>query len=115
MAKSASIDEKSAGLLTPPVNELIHERTRLAIISALAVNDTLSFKELKQLLGATDGNLSIHARKLESAGYIECRKSFQQRMPKTEYRLTRTGRGMLEAYLTHMESLIAAVRRRPEA
>lgn len=92
------------------LDRLIHERTRLAIVSALAVNASLTFNELKQLLGATDGNLSVHARKLEDAGYVACTKSFAGRMPKTEYRLTASGRRALEKYLDHMEALIRATR-----
>jgi DNA-binding MarR family transcriptional regulator len=92
------------------LDRLIHERTRLAIISALAVNTSLTFSELKELLGASDGNLSVHARKLEDAGYIACTKSFAGRVPKTEYRLTTTGRRALEKYLNHMEALIQATR-----
>src|ERR1700734_2937421 len=88
------------------LDRLIHERSRLAIVSALAVNDSLTFNELKELLHVTDGNLSVHARKLEDAGYIGCAKSFDGRMPKTEYRLTATGRRALEKYLNHMEALI---------
>jgi len=94
----------------PQVDQLIHERIRLGIVSALAVNDSLTFKELKTLLQTTDGNLSIHARKLEQAGYIACHKSFEGRMPKTEYELTATGRKMFEKYLGHMEALIQAMR-----
>ena len=93
-------------------DRLIHERTRLAIVSALAVNPSLAFNELKQLLRVTDGNLSVHARKLEDAGYIGCAKSFAGRMPKTEYRLTLLGRRALEKYLDHMEALIHATRER---
>jgi DNA-binding MarR family transcriptional regulator len=92
------------------LDRLIHERTRLAIISALAVNASLTFSELKELLGASDGNLSVHARKLEDAGYIACTKSFAGRVPKTEYRLTTAGRRALEKYLNHMEALIQATR-----
>src|SRR5579859_5885214 len=92
------------------LDRLIHERTRLAIISALAVNTSLTFSELKELLGASDGNLSVHARKLEDAGYIACTKSFSGRVPKTEYRLTTAGRRALEKYLNHMEALIQATR-----
>lgn len=94
------------------LDRVIHERTRLAIISALAVNESLTFRELKQLLGASDGNLSVHARKLEDAGYIACAKSFANRLPKTEYRLTASGRRALEKYLDHMEALIRATRER---
>lgn len=91
-------------------DRLIHERTRLAIISTLAVNESLSFNELKRLVHATDGNLSVHARKLEEAGYITCIKSFEGRIPKTEYRLTTAGRQALERYLNHMEAIIKAAR-----
>ena len=96
----------------PQVDQLIHERIRLGIVSALAVNDSLTFKELKELLQTTDGNLSVHARKLEEANYITCQKSFDKRMPKTEYKLTATGRKMFERYLNHMEALIQAIRER---
>jgi DNA-binding MarR family transcriptional regulator len=96
----------------PQVDQLIHERIRLGIVSALAVNDSLTFKELKTFLQTTDGNLSIHARKLEQAGYIVCHKSFDKRIPKTEYQLTPTGRKMFEKYLGHMEALIQAMRER---
>jgi DNA-binding HxlR family transcriptional regulator len=89
---------------------LIHERMRLGIVSALAVNDALSFSELKQLLGATDGNLSVHARKLEEAGLIVCKKYFEGRKPRTDFSLTGEGREVLERYLNHMESLIKAMR-----
>ncbi|MGH9728266.1 MAG: winged helix-turn-helix domain-containing protein [Candidatus Acidiferrales bacterium] len=92
------------------LDRIIHERTRLGIISALAVNATLSFNELKKLVGASDGNLSVHARKLEDAGYIACTKSFAGRLPKTEFRLTTSGRRALEHYLDHMEALIRATR-----
>jgi len=89
---------------------IIHERTRLAIVSTLAVNSVLSFAELKKLLNLTDGNLSIHTQKLEAAGYVDCKKGFAGRVPRTEYRLTKKGRRALEDYLVHMEKLIAAVR-----
>lgn len=92
------------------LNRLIHERTRLAIISALAVNDKLSFTELKKLLKTSDGNLSVHARKLEEANYIECAKGFEGRVPRTEYRITKEGRKVLKDYLAHMERIIGAVR-----
>ncbi|HWG57436.1 MAG TPA: transcriptional regulator [Candidatus Acidoferrales bacterium] len=92
------------------LDRLVHERTRLAIVSALAVNTKLSFADLKQLLRATDGNLSVHARKLEDAGYLTCTKSFKGRLPKSEYRLTAAGRRALEKYLDHMEALIRATR-----
>jgi DNA-binding MarR family transcriptional regulator len=94
----------------PDLDRLIHERMRLGIVSALAANRSLTFGELKDLLNTTDGNLSVHARKLEDAGYIACGKSFEGRMPKTEYRLTAAGRKALEKYLNHMEALIGAMR-----
>ena len=94
------------------LDPLIHERIRLGIVSALAVNDRLSFNELKRVLNTTDGNLSVHARKLEEAEYIVCRKSFDGRVPRTEYRLTTAGRRALERYLDHMEALIEAMRER---
>lgn len=92
------------------LDRLIHERVRLGIVSALAVNESLSFNELKDMLSLTDGNLSVHARKLEEAGYVECTKSFEGRVPRTEFRLAQTGRRALAAYLDHMEALIQAVR-----
>ncbi len=92
------------------LDRLIHETMRLGIVSALAVNPTLSFNELKSILKTTDGNLSVHARKLEGAGYIECRKSFEGRIPRTEYSLTHAGRQALEKYLAHMEAVIRAAR-----
>ena len=94
------------------LDRLIHERLRLGIVSALAVNDSLSFSDLKKLMRTTDGNLSVHARKLEEADYITCTKSFEGRMPKTQYKLTATGRRALERYLDHMEALIRATRER---
>jgi DNA-binding HxlR family transcriptional regulator len=94
------------------LDRLIHERIRLGIVSALAVNRSLTFNELKALLKTTDGNLSVHARKLEEADYIVCTKSFDGRLPKTEYRLTGLGRKTLEKYLDHMEALIRATRER---
>jgi DNA-binding HxlR family transcriptional regulator len=94
------------------LDRLIHERIRLGIVSALAVNRSLTFNELKALLKTTDGNLSVHARKLEEADYILCTKSFDGRLPKTEYRLTAAGRRALEHYLDHMEALIRATRER---
>jgi DNA-binding HxlR family transcriptional regulator len=93
------------------LDRVIHERIRLGIVSALAVNESLSFNELKGLLETTDGNLSVHARKLEEADYITCTKSFEGRLPRTEYRITRPGRDALERYLSHMESLIEAIRK----
>ena len=92
------------------LDRLIHERIRLGIVSALAVNESLSFNDLKRLMKTTDGNLSVHARKLEEADYISCTKSFEGRTPRTEYRLTAAGRRALERYLNHMESLIQATR-----
>jgi DNA-binding MarR family transcriptional regulator len=92
------------------LDRLIHERIRLGIVSALAVNDSLSFNDLKKLLRTTDGNLSVHARKLEDAGYIAVTKSFEGRVPHTDFRITATGRRVLEKYLAHMEALIRATR-----
>jgi DNA-binding HxlR family transcriptional regulator len=92
------------------LDRLIHERLRLGIVSALAVNDRLTFNDLKRLLQTTDGNLSVHARKLEDAQYIGCEKTFDGRMPRTEYRLTTAGRRAFEKYLAHMEAIIKAVR-----
>src|SRR5690242_17650555 len=97
---------------TPKLDRLIHERLRLGILSALSVNDSLTFNELKKLIETTDGNLSVHARKLEEAGYISVTKSFEGRMPRTDYRLTAAGRRALERYLDHMEALIQAMRER---
>ena len=128
MAKSSTIRQERFPRarereVTPPVttgpshetlpsdlDRLIHERVRLGIVSALAVNRSLTFNELKAMLKATDGNLSVHARKLEEADYIVCAKSFDGRLPKTEYRLTPAGRRALERYLNHMEALIRATR-----
>ncbi|MEX1181747.1 MAG: transcriptional regulator [Gemmatimonadota bacterium] len=94
----------------PTLDRLIHERMRLGILSALAVNDVMSFNDLKQVLDTTDGNLSVHARKLEEADYVTCSKAFHDRVPRTDYRITRSGRRALERYLAHMEALIQAVR-----
>ncbi len=96
----------------PHLDRLIHEKLRLGIISALAAAPSLTFSELKKLLDTTDGNLSVHARKLEEAEYVECLKSFEGRVPKSEYRLTATGRKALERYLDHMEALVHAMRGR---
>jgi DNA-binding MarR family transcriptional regulator len=96
----------------PDLDRLIHERLRLGIVSALAANQSLTFNDLKKLLDTTDGNLSVHARKLEEAGYVECSKSFEHRLPKTEYKLTASGRKALEKYLNHMEAIIHAMRER---
>jgi len=96
--------------LSGEFDRLIHERIRLGIVSALAVNRSLTFNELKTLLKTTDGNLSVHARKLEEAGYVVCTKSFEGRTPRTDYRLAPAGRRALERYLEHMEALIRATR-----
>jgi DNA-binding MarR family transcriptional regulator len=102
----------NAEAVAPDLDRLIHERMRLGIVSALAVNDSLTFNQLKALLRTTDGNLSVHARRLEEADYIGCTKSFDGRLPKTEFRLTVAGRRALERYLNHMEALIQATRER---
>ncbi len=96
----------------PELDKLIHERLRLAIVSALAVNESLSFGDLKELVKTTDGNLSVHARKLEDAAYIACTKGFDGRVPRTEFRITVTGRKALERYLDHMDAVIRAARQR---
>jgi DNA-binding transcriptional ArsR family regulator len=101
---------QTAAAQIPDFDRLIHERVRLAIISALAANESLTFSQLKKLLDTTDGNLSIHSRKLEDAGYVSCEKSFEGRVPKTEYRITAAGRKALNQYLDHMEALIRAMR-----
>ena len=103
--KGKAGDESPLGL-----DRLIHERLRLGIVSALAVNDSLSFNDLKRLMNTTDGNLSVHARKLEEAHYVTCNKSFEGRVPKTSYTLTPLGRRALERYLDHLEALIRATR-----
>jgi DNA-binding HxlR family transcriptional regulator len=109
--KSAAAGQSETRKKSPlELDRLIHERLRLGIVSALAVNERLTFNDLKRLLRTTDGNLSVHARKLEDAQYVSCEKSFQGRMPRTEYTLTAAGRRALEKYLTHMESIIQAVR-----
>jgi len=95
----------------PNLDRLIHERMRLGIVSALAANDSMTFNDLKGLMNTTDGNLSVHARKLEEGGYILCTKSFEGRLPKTEYKLTAAGRRALENYLSHMETIIAQMKR----
>ena len=107
-----SVRPVAAQPVSANLDRLIHERIRLGIVSALAVNRSLTFNELKNLLKTTDGNLSVHARKLEEAQYIQCTKSFENRLPKTEYRLTAAGRRALERYLDHMETLIQAMRDR---
>jgi DNA-binding HxlR family transcriptional regulator len=108
--KLRAVRGRAIGSAAPELDRLIHERLRLAIVSALAVNDSLTFNELKRLMRTTDGNLSVHARKLEEAGYITCTKSFERRVPRSEYRLTTAGRRALERYLDHMEALIHATR-----
>ena len=126
MARQATARKSDAGIVKSEVrstraeaakkqsplelDRLIHERLRLGIVSALAVNDRLTFNDLKALLQTTDGNLSVHARKLEDAEYLTCEKSFDGRVPRTEYRLTAAGRRALEKYLVHMEAIIKAVR-----
>ncbi len=102
--------EKAAETVSTDLDKVIHERLRLGIISALAANETMSFNDLKSLLQTSDGNISVHARKLEEAKYLTCEKSFQGRIPKTEYRITDEGRKALERYLNHMEALISAMR-----
>ena len=92
------------------LDPIVHERVRLAIVSALAVRNHMAFADLKSLLGLTDGNLSVHARKLEDAGYVTCSKSFAGRVPRTEYRLTAAGRRALDRYLEHMEAVIRSTR-----
>jgi DNA-binding transcriptional ArsR family regulator len=96
--------------MAPALDKIIHERIRLGIVSALAVNERLTFNELKRLLHTSDGNVSVHASKLEDAGYLACTKSFEGRVPKTEYKLTATGRKALDRYLGHMEAIIQAIR-----
>ena len=113
MAKSAAVrksERVSAPQPIPDLDRVIHEKTRLAIVSALAVNAALTFNELKAILETTDGNISVHARKLEEANYITAKKSFEGRMPRTEYALTAAGRRALEKYLNHMEAIIKATR-----
>ena len=109
-AKSAHAGVRAPVSHAPDLDRLIHERLRLGIVSALAVNESLSFGDLKKLLNTSDGNLSVHARKLEEAQYVACTKSFEGRLPRTEYRLTAAGRRALERYLEHMEALIRATR-----
>jgi DNA-binding transcriptional ArsR family regulator len=119
VAKSARLHELASGPQAVPatsgnaakaLDRVIHERLRLGMLSALAVNDSLTFRELKEALDTTDGNLSVHSRKLEEAGYVVCTKRFEGRVPCTEYRLSDQGREALEQYLTHMEALIRATR-----
>jgi DNA-binding MarR family transcriptional regulator len=103
-------DRTAVAISSATIDRVIHERLRLAIVGALAVNPSLSFTELKHLLGMTDGNLSVHARKLEDAGYIACTRGMDGRIPRTEYRLTPAGRAALNQYLARMEALIKAMR-----
>ena len=105
MRRTAEVETNPVGL-----NQLIHGRVRLGIVSALAVEESLTFNELKERLETSDGNLSVHARRLEEAGYVEVNKSFERRHPRTDYRLTASGRRALERYLDHMEALIDRVR-----
>ena len=122
MAKNLAIKDKqkdhgltvarAAENVSNELDKVIHERMRLGIISALAANERLSFTELKRLLDTTDGNISVHARKLEDAGYLTCEKSFKGRTPLTEYKITSSGRKALERYLDHMEALINAMKQR---
>lgn len=104
--------EKAAENVSNDLDKVIHERMRLGIISALAANERLSFTELKNLLATSDGNISVHARKLEDAGYLTCEKSFKGRSPLTEYAITNAGRAALRRYLDHMEALITAMKGR---
>jgi DNA-binding transcriptional ArsR family regulator len=119
VAKNARVHDIGGGLSAVPggtgnnakaLDRVIHERLRLGMVSALAVNDSLTFRELRDALDTTDGNLSVHSRKLEEAGYVSCTKRFEGRIPCTEYRLSDKGREALEQYLTHMEALIRATR-----
>jgi DNA-binding MarR family transcriptional regulator len=110
-ARRSASTPGAPGAAAASLDRVIHERARLGIVSALAANPSLSFQELKGLLGLTDGNLAIHARRLEEAGYVACTKGFEGRVPRTEYRLTAAGRKALAAYLEHMESIIRAARK----
>jgi len=106
--RGKAADDSPLGL-----DRLIHERLRLGIVSALAVNESLSFNDLKQLMNTTDGNLSVHARKLEDAGYVTCTKEFSGRTPRTTYRITSNGRRAFDRYLAHLEALVTAMKNRP--
>jgi DNA-binding transcriptional ArsR family regulator len=106
VARNAARARERVGAALPDLDRLIHERVRLGIVSALAAGDRLTFRELKTLLRLTDGNLSVHARRLEEAGYLSCTKSFEGRMPRTEYRLTAEGRRAFERYLGHLEAIV---------
>ena len=107
---TVSIDVQAGKTNPVALDPIIHVRVRLGIVSALAVEQSLTFNELKERLDTSDGNLSVHARRLEEAGYVEIRKSFEGRIPRTDYRLTETGRQALQRYLDHMEALIERVR-----
>jgi DNA-binding transcriptional ArsR family regulator len=109
-ARAAHPSAKPAARRLPELDRLIHERMRLGIVSALAASESLTFLELRRLLDATDGNLSVHARRLEEAGYVSCAKSFDGRVPKTVYRLTAEGRRAFERYLDHLEAVVAHAR-----
>lgn len=113
MAKTATARKADAApqrVQIPDLDRTIHEKTRLSILSALAVNPSLTFNELKDILETTDGNISVHARKLEEAGFVSCKKGFDGRVPRTEYALTAAGRRAFEKYLNHMEAVIRAAR-----
>ena len=110
-ARTAGAQHSGLEISLPDFDRVIHEKMRLGIVSALAVSESLTFNELKRLLQTTDGNLSVHARRLEEANYVECSKSFEGRMPRTEYKLTAEGRKAFERYLNHMEALIQAMKR----
>lgn len=110
--RSAARPSAPSPIRTQQLDRLIHERIRLGILSALAVNEFLTFNDLKAMLQTTDGNLSVHARRLEEAHYLHCRKTFDGRIPRTEYRMTEIGRRALGSYLDHMEAVIRAARDR---
>jgi DNA-binding HxlR family transcriptional regulator len=108
--KGTELKPVNAGTQASQLDRLIHERLRLGIVSALAANDTLTFNDLKKLLDTSDGNLSVHARKLEEASYISCSKTYEGRVPRTEFKITPDGREALKKYLDHMEAIIGAMR-----
>jgi DNA-binding MarR family transcriptional regulator len=110
--KEREVSPAVSAATAPKLDRLVHERLRLGILSALSVTESLTFNELKKLLETTDGNLSVHARKLEEAGYLSCTKSFEGRVPRSDYKMTAAGRKALERYLDHMEALIQAMRER---
>lgn len=112
IANTSTQQHGALDISIPDLDRVIHEKMRLGIVSALAVSESLTFNELKRLLQTTDGNLSVHARRLEEANYVKCTKTFEGRMPKTEYKLTPEGRHAFERYLNHMEALIHAMRER---